>query len=86
MIIKNCVVENELFATITMNDGSILSNAKIGLLHNDIFEWIINKDELIKIVQDKSDKRMLAFCTKYVQGKIIKENINMLEINDVRIQ
>lgn len=69
-------MENELFVSVFMNDGSCLHDAKLGFLdNNNYFDWITDKEELLRIINNQEDRRHLAFSTFHVQGKLIKQNI-----------
>lgn len=71
----------ELFITIIMNDGSVLHKAKLGFLDEyGLFDWITDISVLKSIVSNQMDKRMLAFTTNYVQGKLIKQNIRSISV------
>jgi hypothetical protein len=72
-------MDKELFVTITMNDGSILHKAKVGFLDEyGVFDWITDVNVLKSVINNQMDKRLLAFSTKYVQGKLIKQNIKSI--------
>lgn len=74
-------MNKELFVTIIMNDGSILHKAKVGFLDEyGLFGWIIDINTLKSIINNQMDKRLLAFSTDYVQGKIIKQNIRSVSV------
>ena len=74
-------MDNELFATIVMNDGTILYKAQVGFLDEyGVFDWITDINILKSVINNQMDKRLLAFSTKYVQGKIIKQNIKSISI------
>ena len=74
-------INKELFVTIVMNDGSILYKAQVGFLDEcGVFDWITDIDILKSIVNNQMDERLLAFGTKYVQGKLIKQNIKSINI------
>ena len=74
-------MDNELFITVVMNDGSILHKTKLGFLDEyGVFDWITDINILKSIINNHIDKRLLAFSTKYVQGKIVKQNINSINI------
>lgn len=73
--------DEELFVTVVMNDGSILHEAKLGFLDEySCFDWIVDKNVLKSIINNQLDKRLIAFSTKYVQGKLIKQNIKSINI------
>ena len=74
-------MDNELFVTVVMNDNSVLYKAKVGFLDEyGVFDWITDTNTLKSVVNNQMDKRLLAFSTKYVQGKLIKQNIKSINI------
>ena len=74
-------MRRKLFVTVIMNDGSILYKAQVGFLDEyGVFDWITNINILKSIVNNQMDKRLLAFSTNYVQGKLIKQNIKSINI------
>ena len=75
------IMDKELFVTIVMNDGSILYKTKVGFLDEyGVFDWITDTDTLKSVVNNQMDKRLLAFSTRHVQGKLIKQNIKSINI------
>lgn len=74
--------KDTLYFTVVMNDGSVLHNARLGFLNNENkFDWFDNKSELLDVINNKEDKRLIAFSTLHVQGKIIKQNIKNINVN-----
>lgn len=83
---KKDIVDNELFITLVMQDGSILNEAKLGFLDSyGHFDWITDIDILKSVVGNSMDKRPLAFSTKYIQGHVIKEKIKSINVQLDRI-
>lgn len=78
---KMDVVDNELFVTLIMQDGSVLSETKLGFLdHYGYFDWITDINILKSVISNAMDKRQLAFSTNYVQGKVIKDKIKSISV------
>ena len=74
-------MDNELFVTVVMNDNSVLYKAKVGFLDEyGVSDWITDTNTLKSVVNNQMDKRLLAFSTNYVQGKLIKQNIKSINI------